>query len=162
MKGIGKILKEVREEKGLSLEGIEKEAKITAVFLDAMEKDDTSFFLNQENYDGILDFYAPYLGLNKNALLAQQRILKMHEQRGTSVVLKAQSTFKELVPALKLIKERQRVSVDLLEIHFGSYEKAKEIFEYLETNGFIAKPKGSYDWMLNNEKINEYLDSNRK
>ncbi|MCL2335121.1 MAG: helix-turn-helix domain-containing protein [Endomicrobia bacterium] len=157
MKGIGEILKEAREAKGLSLETVEKESRIMAAFLDAMERDDTAFFLNQENYDGILDFYAPYLGLNKNALLAQQRMLKMHEQRGTAVVFKAQSSFKELVPALKLIRDRQRVSIDLLEIHFGSYEKAKEILEYLQKNGFIAKSRGSYDWLLNNEKINEYL-----
>lgn len=162
MKAIGQYLKEAREEKNLTFEQIEKETKIMSVFLDALERDQIHLFINQENYNDMLDFYARYLGLNKRALVAQHKILKMHEQRGTDLVVKAQSDLKELIPALKLIKERQRISIDLLENNFGSYEIAKKIFDYLHKNEFIAKPLGSYDWILNNEKINEYLDSYQK
>ena len=159
MKGLGKYIKARRAEKGISLEDIEKETKIMTVFLDAIERDDTALFVNQENYDDVLGFYMKYLELDKKAMIAQQKVLKMHEQRGTSLIIEAQATMKELIPALKLLKERQRVSLDILEIHFGSYGKAKELFEYLQKNGFIAKPAGAYDWLINNEKIKEYLNS---
>lgn len=159
MKGLGKYIKARRTEKGLSFEDIERETNIMTVFLDAIERDDTALFINQDNYDSILSFYMKYLGLDKKAMTAQLKVLKLHEQRGTSLIIEAQATMKELIPALKLIKERQRISMDILEIHFGSYSKAKELFEYLEKNGFVAKPAGAYNWIINNEKINEYLNS---
>lgn len=159
MKGLGKYIKAKRMEKGLSFEDIEKETSIMTVFLDAVERDDATLFINQENYDDILGSYMRYLGLDKRAMIAQLKVLKMHEQRGTSLIIEAQATMKELIPALKLLKERQRISLDILEIHFGSYGKAKELFDYLQKNGFVAKPVGAYDWIINNEKINEYLNS---
>ncbi len=207
--GIGIYLKEKRTDKGLTLENVEKELKIKAALLDAAEKDDTNYFISLDNYEDITECYCAFLGLNKQALAAQDRVLRIREQRGialeqsqaktkeavASVPVAAQpqppqmrqpappppsSSFhdtieiesvsiesgmeedhsvdmNDLLPALKIMKERQRVSVDMLEIHLGSYEKAKKVFAYLEANSFIAKPKGAYDWILNNEKINEYL-----
>jgi Uncharacterized protein conserved in bacteria len=161
MKEIGQYLKERRELKNLSMDDISKETGIMTIFIDGLEKGDTQLFVNLDNYDDLLTFYCEYLKLPKKALISQSKILKMHEQRGNSLDVKPKNTMKELLPALKLIKERQRVSLELLEINFGSYEKAKELLQYLQDNEYIVKRQGSSDWLINNEKINEYLDSSR-
>ena len=159
MKKIGQYLKEKREAKELSIDDVSKETGIIAVLLDGLENDDTALFINLENYDDILSYYCEYLGLPKKALIAQNKILKMHEQRGKplSNASGEKNTLRELAPALKLIKERQRVTLDLLEINFGSYSKAKEILLYLQDNGFIIKRAGDSEWLINTEKINEQL-----
>lgn len=158
MKEIGQYLKEKRESKELSLDDISKETGILSVLLDGLEQGDTALFINLENYDDMLSYYCEYLGLPKKALVAQNKILKMHEQRGNPMdTAGVKNTMKELLPALKLIKERQRVSLDLLEMNFGSYNKAKELLQYLQDNGYIVKRNGASDWLINNEKINEQL-----
>lgn len=158
MKDLGQYIKEKRESKNLTIEEISEETGIVYALLDGIERGDTALFINLENYDDILSYYCEYLRLPKKALLAQGKILKMHEQRGTPIATTVpKNTMRELFPALKLIKERQRVSLDLLEINFGSYNKAKELLQYLQDNGYIVKRSGSSDWLINNEKINETL-----
>ncbi|MCL1971778.1 MAG: helix-turn-helix domain-containing protein [Endomicrobia bacterium] len=159
MKAIGQYLKEKREAKELSIDDVSNETGIIPALLNGLENGDTALFINLENYDDILSYYCEYLGLPKKALTAQNKILKIYEQRGNPLpgASGAKNTLKELLPALKLIKERQRVSLDLFEINFGSYAKAKEILRYLQDNGFIIKRAGSLDWLINTEKINEHL-----
>lgn len=67
---------------------------------------------------------------------------------------------KDLVPALKLINERKRVSQDLLKANFGSSARATNILSILEMKGFITKPEGTNKWHINYDKIEEYLESN--
>ncbi|MCL2144213.1 MAG: helix-turn-helix domain-containing protein [Endomicrobia bacterium] len=162
MKEIGEYLKEKREAKGLSIDDVSKETGIIAMLLEGLEDGDTALFINLENYDDILSYYCEYLGLPKKALVAQNKILRMHEQRGNPIDTSAatagsRNAMKDLMPVLKLIKDRQRVSLDLLEINFGSYSKAKELLQYLQDNGYIVKRSGASDWLINNEKINEQL-----
>lgn len=158
MKEIGQYLREKRESQKLTLEDVSASSGIITALLDGLERGDTAMFINLENYDDLLSYYCEFLGLPKKALVAQNKVLKMHEQRGNSLDVVVQSnSIRELIPALKLIKERQRVSLDLLEINFGSFNKAREILQFLQDNGFIVKRSGSSDWLINNEKINERL-----
>jgi len=63
----------------------------------------------------------------------------------------------DLYNALLLIKERHRVSQDLLKAHFGSSSKASDILSLLEVKGFIYKPEGTNRWNINFDKIEEEI-----
>ena len=65
---------------------------------------------------------------------------------------------KNLIPALKLINERKRISQDLLKANFGSSAKATNILSILETEGFITKPEGTNKWQIDYDKIRRYLE----
>ena len=65
---------------------------------------------------------------------------------------------KELSQALQLVKERRRVSQDLLKAHFGSSARATNILSLMEIKGFIGKPEGTNRWSINFDKIDEYLN----
>ena len=64
----------------------------------------------------------------------------------------------ELKQALNLIKERRRVSQDLLKAHFGSSARATNILSVLEMKGFISKPEGSNRWEIHYEMIDQALE----
>ena len=59
--------------------------------------------------------------------------------------------------ALFLVKERRRVSQDLLKAHFGSSARATDILSQLEIKGFIYKPEGTNRWQIYFDRIEEYL-----
>ena len=65
---------------------------------------------------------------------------------------------RDLIPALKLINERKRISQDLLKANFGSSAKATNILSILETEGFIMKPEGTNKWQIDYDKIKQYLE----
>ncbi|MDR3071131.1 MAG: DNA translocase FtsK 4TM domain-containing protein [Endomicrobium sp.] len=65
---------------------------------------------------------------------------------------------KDLIPALKLISERKRVSQDLLKANFGSSARATNILSILEIEGFISKPDGVNKWQIDFDKISKYLE----
>ena len=62
-----------------------------------------------------------------------------------------------LKDALELVRERKRVSQDLLKARFGSSSKASDILSLLEVRGFISKPEGTNRWQIAFDKIDEYL-----
>lgn len=64
----------------------------------------------------------------------------------------------EMKQALTLIKERRRVSQDLLKAHFGSSARATNILSVLEMKGFITKPEGSNRWEIHFDLIDSQLD----
>ncbi len=66
---------------------------------------------------------------------------------------------KDLSQALVLVKERKRVSQDLLKAHFGSSARATNILSLMEIKGFIGKPEGTNRWTIYFDKIDEYLNS---
>lgn len=68
----------------------------------------------------------------------------------------------EMKQALGLIKERRRVSQDLLKAHFGSSARATNILSVLEMKGFITKPEGSNRWEIHFDLIEEQLSSLEK
>ncbi len=61
----------------------------------------------------------------------------------------------DLYAALMLIKERRRVSQDLLKAYFRSSAKATDILSLLEVKGFIYKPEGTNRWSINFDKVEE-------
>lgn len=69
-------------------------------------------------------------------------------------------TTQELIMALELVKERKRVSQDLLKAHFGSSARATNLLSLLETRGFIHKPEGTNRWTIYFDRIDEYILSN--
>lgn len=64
----------------------------------------------------------------------------------------------ELIQALNLIKERRRVSQDLLKAHFGSSARATNMLSVLEMKGYISKPEGSNRWEIHYEMIDQALE----
>jgi S-DNA-T family DNA segregation ATPase FtsK/SpoIIIE len=68
---------------------------------------------------------------------------------------------RDLIPALKLINERKRISQDLLKANFGSSARATNILSILETEGFITKPKGTNKWQIDYDKIRQYLEETK-
>jgi len=63
----------------------------------------------------------------------------------------------ELQQALTLIKERRRVSQDLLKARFGSSARATNVLSLLEVHDFIHKPEGTNRWEIYFDKIDDYL-----
>ena len=64
----------------------------------------------------------------------------------------------EQLQALRLIKERRRVSQDLLKAHFGSSARATNILSVLEMRGYITKPEGSNRWEIHYDLIDQGIE----
>lgn len=69
------------------------------------------------------------------------------------------TTPEELLQALQLIKERRRVSQDLLKANFGSSARATNILSVLEMKGFITKPEGSNRWEIHYDLIDSQIEA---
>jgi S-DNA-T family DNA segregation ATPase FtsK/SpoIIIE len=67
------------------------------------------------------------------------------------------TTREEMISALTLVRERRRISQDLLKAHFGSSARATNILSVLEMKGFISKPEGSNRWDIHFDLIEEQL-----
>lgn len=67
---VGEILKKYREEKQISLHDIEKQIKIRAKFLQAVESNDWNFFSSKIYIIGIIKNYSRFLGLDSRKMLA--------------------------------------------------------------------------------------------
>jgi S-DNA-T family DNA segregation ATPase FtsK/SpoIIIE len=113
-----------------------------------------------------------YVSLNETekivSFVKEQNFPRMYEQP-TVIEAADKSSFdtsgakweKDLIPALKLINSRKRVSQDLLKANFGSSARATNLLSILEIEGFIAKPDGTNKWQINYSKIVEYLENNK-
>jgi cytoskeletal protein RodZ len=67
-KTIGELLRAAREEKKLSLEQVNRETKISAQTIRALEQDDFGAFSSDIYLKGFLRTYAQFLGLDGNRL----------------------------------------------------------------------------------------------
>lgn len=70
MIGLGRILAEAREERGVTLEEVERETRISRRYLIALEEEDFAAFPAQVQARGFLRLYAQYLDLDPAELLA--------------------------------------------------------------------------------------------
>ena len=70
MLSVGKLLKDTRERKKLSLHDVEKRIKVREQFLSAIEADDWSSFSSRIYTTGILKSYTRYLGMDERKILA--------------------------------------------------------------------------------------------
>jgi len=83
-----------------------------------------------------------------------------HEVSQAAAATAADKAEKDLIPALKLILERRRISQDLLKAQFGGSARASNILSVLEVRGFIHKPEGTNRWEINYNLIEDYLRIN--
>lgn len=70
MKEIGELLREARQEKGMSLEEISRETKIAVRLLHALEEGDFSGFAGKVYFKGALRNYAETVGIDSRELFA--------------------------------------------------------------------------------------------
>lgn len=70
MIGLGRILAETREARGVSLEDVERETRISRRYLLALEEEDFTAFPAQVQARGFLRVYSQYLGLDVAEMLA--------------------------------------------------------------------------------------------
>lgn len=70
MKEIGNRLKAIREEKGYSLEDVQKATKVRAQFIDALEKGDLEALPGRVYGIGFARTYAKFLDLDENEIVA--------------------------------------------------------------------------------------------
>jgi len=70
MIGLGRILSETRESRGVSLEEVERETRISRRYLLALEEEDFAAFPFKGQARGFLGLYAQYLGLDTAEMLA--------------------------------------------------------------------------------------------
>lgn len=70
MLSVGKLLKDAREKKKLSLRDIEKRIKVREQFICALEEDRWNVFASRIYITGILKNYARFLGLDERKILA--------------------------------------------------------------------------------------------
>ena len=97
--------------------------------------------------------------------IAEQDFPKFYEPPVNEVSQAAAATAadkaeKDLIPALKLILERRRISQDLLKAQFGGSARASNILSVLEVRGFIHKPEGTNRWEINYNLVEDYLRIN--
>jgi S-DNA-T family DNA segregation ATPase FtsK/SpoIIIE len=98
------------------------------------------------------------------SFISNQNFPRLYE--AVSVEVEGKGSFdadkenKDLIPALKLISERRRISQDLLKANFGGSARATNILSILEIEGFISKPEGTNKWQINFDKISKYLEVN--
>lgn len=84
----------------------------------------------------------------------------VHEVSQATAATAADKAEKDLIPALKLILERRRISQDLLKAQFGGSARASNILSVLEVRGFIHKPEGTNRWEINYNLVEDYLRIN--
>lgn len=84
----------------------------------------------------------------------------IHEVSQAAAATAADKAEKDLIPALKLILERRRISQDLLKAQFGGSARASNILSVLEVRGFIHKPEGTNRWEINYNLVEDYLRIN--
>jgi cytoskeletal protein RodZ len=80
---LGEILRQAREDKGLSLAQVEEEIKIRSTYLQALEESDFERLPAPVYVKGFLRNYASFLGLDAEEMLALYE--EPHAQPGTSV-----------------------------------------------------------------------------
>ena len=90
MEEIGKLLREVRREKNITLDDISQKTKIQKKYLHALEEGDFSIFSGEIYVKGALRNYAQVAGLNADEILSlynqlkkKQNFAEKNEQQGT-------------------------------------------------------------------------------
>ena len=83
-----------------------------------------------------------------------------HEVSQAAAATAEDKAIKDLIPALKLILERRRISQDLLKAQFGGSARATNVLSFLEYKGFIHKPEGTNRWEINYNLVEDYLRLN--
>lgn len=125
MLSVGKLLREAREKKKLSLHDVEKRIKVREQFIVALESDNWSRFTSQIYITGLLSNYARFLDLDERKILAFFR--REYER-------KEEIKFKEKVSASYLSPDSKKTIMGgfivLFMLLFGYF--SYQLFQYLK------------------------------
>ncbi|MEM5947296.1 helix-turn-helix domain-containing protein [Spirochaetia bacterium 38H-sp] len=100
MESLGRILKETRESRGLSLVQAEKETFILKSYLEALEQENFSVFPGETYLLGFLRSYSEYLGLDAARMVSLYKNIVKQEQEPPIEELVGQKTSFSLVHIL--------------------------------------------------------------
>ena len=109
-------------------------------------------YVSPDEIKAVADFLRAQGGPDYPVQIVQEQQPGMRPQDGLG------TKPEEILQALNLIKERRRVSQDLLKAHFGSSARATNILSVLEMRGFITKPEGSNRWEIHYDLIDSGIE----
>ena len=113
MKEIGKLLRQAREDKGISLDEISKETKIQKRFLSLLEEGNFSSFSGEVYLKGALRNYAEAVGLKPSEIITLFDIYKEKNLEGIYDRERGKNIAKNKVTTIKL-KEKKTIPVAAL------------------------------------------------
>ncbi len=108
---LGQYLKRERESRTVSLEELSKGTRISCPFLEALEKDDFSFFPQRVFIPGFLKGYARYVGLDIKEVLGRYQIQSELEARKEN--FRQLSLFPKIVPPEEEIQAPEKDSLKI-------------------------------------------------
>lgn len=108
MKDLGAILHSARVESKLSLEDIERETKIRARYLLAMEEGDFHLIPGEVYCKGFLRTYAKTVGLNPDDIVSQYELFKVPAEMESPVQTDTQTKTKTLSRKQRKARARKR------------------------------------------------------
>jgi S-DNA-T family DNA segregation ATPase FtsK/SpoIIIE len=123
------------------LPGEARPVRLQGAYVSSKEAEKIISFINNQNFPRV---YEPI-------------VVEVENKSGFTA--NEEKRMKDLIPALRLINERRRISQDLLKANFGSSARATNILSILETEGFITKPDGTNKWHIDYDKIKQYLET---
>ena len=109
-------------------------------------------YVSPDEIKAVADFLRAQGGPDYPVQIVQEQQPGMRPQDGLG------TNPEEILQALQLIKERRRISQDLLKAHFGSSARATNMLSVLEMRGFITKPEGSNRWEIHYDLIDGAID----
>ncbi len=109
-------------------------------------------YVSPDEIKAVADFLRAQGGPDYPVQIVQEQQPGMRPQDGLG------TNPEEILQALELIKERRRVSQDLLKAHFGSSARATNMLSVLEMRGFITKPEGSNRWEIHYDLIDSAIE----
>ncbi len=121
--------------------GAAKPVRIQGAFVSEKDIDKLVSFIKSQNVEPL---YEPLIKTSVPHKVLQEKETEQEEN---------------LYAALLLIKERRRVSQDLLKAYFRSSAKATDLLSLLEVKGYIYKPEGTNRWSINFDRIEEGIKS---
>ncbi len=97
---VGEILRSTREKQGINLPDVEKQIKVRAKFLQAIEENKWDFFSSKIYISGIIKNYSDYLRLDSKKVLA---FFRRDYERKEDVKFKTRISSKYLTPETKRV-----------------------------------------------------------
>lgn len=97
---VGEILRSAREKQGIQISDVEKQIKVRAKFLAAIEDNNWDFFSSKIYIAGIIKNYSQYLGLEPKKMIA---FFRRDYERNEEVKFKTRISSKYLTPETKRV-----------------------------------------------------------
>jgi cytoskeletal protein RodZ len=124
---LGQYLKRERESRTVSIEELSNGTRISCPFLEALEKDDFSFFPQREFIPGFLKGYARYVGLDAKEVLSRYQM--QSELEGRKETFRQLSLFPTISPAAEEIQDPVKESQKIPAFKFKKrYHHHRNIF----------------------------------